>query len=160
MKLLHFLQICRNICYNCSVSDPINVLQKLLKTQGYSVTAPRKVVFDALQGQEPQTMRELFLQIQNKIDRASLYRTVTLFEELGVVQRLQIGWKYKLELTDKFSHHHHHLSCIKCGQTIAIDEDTALEKRMRQLAEAQGFKAQDHQLEIRGLCKACQNTGS
>jgi len=101
-------------------------------------------------------MHSVVAACNDKVDRASVYRTIQLFEQLGVVQRLQIGWKYKLELSDKFSAHHHHLSCVQCGRTIAIDEDTALEKRMRLLASAYGFLPQGHQLEIRGLCEACQ----
>ena len=103
-------------------------------------------------------MHDIVAGCHDKVDRASVYRTIQLFEQLGVVQRLQIGWKYKLELSDKFSTHHHHLSCVKCGSTIAIDEDAALEQRMRLLAKQHGFLPQDHQLEIRGLCESCQAT--
>lgn len=138
------------------MTDAPNQLRDLLKTCGYSLTAPRKVVFEVLQHKEPQTMRDLVAACRGKVDRASVYRTIQLFEQVGIVQRLQIGWKYKLELSDKFSVHHHHLSCIKCGHTIAIDEDAVLEKRMYALTMAYDFMPQDHQLEIRGLCNACQ----
>jgi len=138
------------------MTDISNQLQNLLKANGCSLTAPRKIVFVALQHEEPQSMHDIVAACHDKVDRASVYRTIQLFEQLGVVQRLQIGWKYKLELSDKFSTHHHHLSCIKCGRTIAIDEDIALEKRMRLLAKTHDFLPQDHQLEIRGLCKLCQ----
>lgn len=92
------------------------------------------------------------------VDRASVYRTVALFEALGIVQRLQIGWKYKLELSGDFVHHHHHLSCLQCGRIIALPEDTVLEKRLHALANTQNFLSQDHQLEIKGLCADCRAT--
>ncbi|HEY1835578.1 MAG TPA: Fur family transcriptional regulator [Candidatus Saccharimonadales bacterium] len=133
-----------------------DLFKSLLKAEGYSLTAARKAVFAALQHREPQTMHNIVAACRGQADRASVYRTIQLFESLGVVQRLQIGWKYKLELSDKFSSHHHHLSCTKCGRTIAIDEDPALEKRMRLLAKTNGFLPQDHQLEIRGLCSLCK----
>jgi Fur family transcriptional regulator, ferric uptake regulator len=138
------------------MSDPMTQLQLLLKAQGYSLTAPRKTVFAALQHHEPQTMHDIVAACRGQIDRASVYRTIQMFEALGVVQRLQIGWKYKLELSDKFSSHHHHLSCTTCGRTIAIHEDPTLEKRMRLLAKSHDFLPQSHQLEIRGVCKTCQ----
>jgi Fur family ferric uptake transcriptional regulator len=72
------------------------------------------------------------------------------------VHRLQIGWKYRLELTDAFTHHHHHLSCTLCGKVIPLPEDPMLEMRLRAMAGSQQFLAQDHQLEIRGQCKNCQ----
>ena len=85
------------------------------------------------------------------IDRASVYRTVTLFEKLGIVQRLQIGWKYKLELTDTFSHHHHHMACLQCGRIIPFDESPELETGLREITILKNFKMQGHQLEIHAL---------
>jgi Fur family ferric uptake transcriptional regulator len=120
------------------------------------MTEPRQVVFEALQNHEPQTMNSLVTACQQKIDRASVYRTVQLFERLGIVQRLQIGWKYKLELSDAFSHHHHHLSCSVCGIVIPIKEDKFLERQLYDLAEAHSFLPESHQLEIRGICEICR----
>lgn len=98
-------------------------------------------------------MHELVVAAKD-IDRASVYRTVDLFERLGIVQRINIGWKYKLELTDRFSDHHHHLSCTKCGKTIAMNENE-LEVFIEQIAHAHGFQPSAHQIEIQGLCSAC-----
>jgi Fur family ferric uptake transcriptional regulator len=137
------------------VVDSTFILQATLKANGFSLTSPRKAVFAALQNQEPQTMNRLVLACQDEIDRASVYRTIALFERLGIVQRLNIGWKYKLELSDTFSHHHHHLTCIKCGKVIPIAEDKVLEQQLNELSALHDFLPQDHQLEIRGLCQAC-----
>jgi Fur family ferric uptake transcriptional regulator len=104
---------------------------------------------------KPQTMHEL-VELCPEVDRASVYRTVALFERLGIVQRLQIGWKYKLELTDAFSHHHHHLTCLKCGRVISFDERAGLQTELRRIAEENNFMIQTHQLELQGLCSACQ----
>lgn len=136
------------------MSDPAEQFRLRLRTANLSLTATRQLVFAALQDQEPQTMAELVSACPG-INRASVYRTVSTFEELGIVQRLQIGWKYKLELTDSFAHHHHHLSCSNCGTIIALPEDDILEKRLLALARAHNFAAADHQLEIRGLCQSC-----
>jgi Fur family ferric uptake transcriptional regulator len=137
------------------MSDPTDQLQKTLKERGFSLTAVRKTTFEALQDSEPLTMQELVSRCQD-FDRASIYRTVMLFEQLGIVQRLQIGWKYKLELTDSFIHHHHHLTCIHCGVVTPLPEDATLEKRLQVLSTLQGFVPHDHQLEIRGLCRNCR----
>lgn len=134
------------------------VLQKILKENGYSLTAPRKVVCELLWDREPQSMRELTLQSRGKTDRASLYRTIALFEKLGIVQRIYIGWKYKIELSDIFTHHHHHISCLSCGKIVAITEEDEIEQLIQNLAAKHGFTAQNHQLEIRGLCQSCKAT--
>ncbi len=92
------------------------------------------------------------------VDRASVYRTIALFEQLSIVQRLQIGWKYKLELSDQFHHHHHHLTCLQCGKVIPLPEDRELETRLRMIAAHERFKIKGHQIEIQGLCESCRKS--
>lgn len=90
-----------------------------------------------------------------EVDRASVYRAVDLFERLRVVQRLNTGWKYKLELSDKFSEHHHHLTCISCGRTTPMN-GAELETLITKLAAGHNFRPTAHQIEIQGLCAQCQ----
>lgn len=137
------------------MEDDIHRLRALLHRHGHSLTAARSTVLTALAGQEPLTMRELIGRCRS-VDRASTYRTVALFEQLGVVQRVRLGWKYKIELSDAFQHHHHHLSCTACGAVRTITESAALERHLHRLARAYGFAPADHQLEIRGRCASCQ----
>ena len=125
----------------------------LLKQAGYSVTTARKQVFAALLGKEPLSMHEL-VGLAAAIDRASVYRAVELFEQLGIVQRIHTGWKYKIELTDKFSAHHHHLSCLGCGRTTAMNE-RQLETLIETLSAQHGFTPSAHQIEIQGYCPTC-----
>lgn len=132
------------------------LLADTLQQNGYSVTRTRQRVFGALEHQEPQTMNEIITSLAGVVDRASVYRTIALFEQLGIVQRLQIGWKYKIELSDRFSHHHHHLTCIVCGAIVALREDLLLEANLRGIALDYQYKPVAHQLEIQGVCPKCQ----
>lgn len=125
----------------------------LLKEQGHSLTKARLAVFEALLGQEPLSMHELTAKVRSN-DRASVYRAIDLFERLGIVQRLNTGWKYKLELTDKFAEHHHHLTCTRCGRTTAMNE-AELESLITRLATRHHFKPTAHQIEIQGICTNC-----
>jgi len=133
---------------------PKEVFSKLLKEHGQSVTAARLAVFDALVGHEPMSMNELVKSVGH-IDRASVYRAIGLFEQLGIVQRLNIGWKYKIELTDRFAEHHHHLTCTNCGKTISMNEHD-LELLISKLAADHNFTPTAHQIEIQGLCSDCR----
>ena len=136
--------------------SPQAQLRTLLKSQQQSLTQPRQIVFAALQHKEPQTLQEI-IKACPQIDRASVYRTITLFEQLGIVQRLQLGWKYKLELSDTFHDHHHHLTCDTCGRIMPLPEDQLLEDRLRELARTHQFTMRAHQLEIHGRCHDCGN---
>jgi Fur family ferric uptake transcriptional regulator len=138
------------------MADPLTQFKEVLKQHGQSLTAARLAVFEALQDKEPQSMADVVKACAGQADRASVYRTVGLFERLGIVKRLQIGWKYKLELSDAFHHHHHHLTCLHCGRIIPLPEDSLLEERLRLLAGRHHFRMKDHQLEIQGLCVDCR----
>lgn len=136
------------------MADPMAQLKNHLKGQGLSLTASRQVIFSALLRRETQTMADLIAACP-EIDRVTVYRNAALFEQLGIIQRRPIGWKYQLELSDAFRHHHHHLACLNCGRVIALSEDPILENRLKILAKDNDFLIQDHQLEIQGLCPDC-----
>lgn len=136
------------------MSESIEQLKNKLKATGYSLTSPRKIVFLALQNKEPLSMNQLILNCPG-VDRASIYRSISLYEKLGIVQRLNIGWKYKIELSNDFQNHHHHLSCIKCLRVIPFEESSSLEKQLKQISDKNNFTMQDHQLEIQGICNSC-----
>lgn len=131
-------------------------LSETLKKHGYSLTKPRQTVFAALQSGTPRSMRELTLDLSSVIDRASIYRTVALFEELGIVVRVQQGWKYKIELSDVFSPHHHHVTCTNCGRSMSFDEPDGLTELLDGIALENGFTHENHSLEISGLCAQCR----
>jgi len=136
--------------------DSSNPLQAALHQHGQSLTKPRRAVYAALQGEEPLTVPELIARCSG-VDRASVYRTISLFERLGIIQRLQTGWKYKLELSDQFHDHHHHATCLGCGKAEVLAEDASLEAHLSQLARASGFSVARHQLELQGWCADCQS---
>jgi Fe2+ or Zn2+ uptake regulation protein len=138
------------------MTQATNQLRAALYQHKLSITHARTAVFTALQNGGPLTMHELIKNCGATVDRASVYRTVALFERLGIIQRIQIGWKYRIELSDTFQHHHHHLHCIHCGSITALPEDPELEKRLQSLFQASGFAAEDHTLEVRGVCRNCR----
>jgi Fur family transcriptional regulator, ferric uptake regulator len=131
-------------------------LKSKLKAAHQSLTKARLLVFDTIQLHGPLSMNELVSRTDSQIDRATVYRVVDLFEQLEIVSKLQIGWKYKLELSGQFSSHHHHLTCLNCSKIIDIEPSETIEKAIAEMANAQGFKLKAHQLEITGICQNCQ----
>jgi Fur family ferric uptake transcriptional regulator len=129
-------------------------LGKLLNRNGCFLTKARLRLFRVLQRHGAMTTREILARL-NQFDQATVYRNLNLFEELGVIRKLQMGWHTKFELTDTFQNHHHHLNCLMCGHVIDLPEDSVLESEIARLSYKHKFKAVDHQLEIRGLCSAC-----
>lgn len=134
------------------------LLQRKLKEHGYSTTATRLAVFKALENTHPLYMGEIAQKLNGSVNRASIYRTIDLYEKLGIVQRLNIGWKYKLELSNEFQDHHHHLICTKCGCIKSFQEPANLNYMLEAIAQHDDFLLQNHQLELQGLCKSCRKS--
>jgi len=126
----------------------------VLHQHGCSVTAQRLLVFGLLAGGKPLSMAELQVMAAGNIDRASLYRTIALFERLGIVRRVHLGWKYKVELSDRFVEHHHHLTCLACHVVIPISEHE-LEGFIHAVTDRHNFVPTEHQVEIQGHCQLC-----
>jgi Fur family ferric uptake transcriptional regulator len=133
-------------------------LRSILKADGDSLTKPRKIVFDLMLNQPPQSMQVLVQRAKAKTDRATVYRTIELFERLGIVRRLNIGWKYKIELTDAFSGHHHHMYCTYCGRVFDLPDNPMLETMIDSVSTKNGFSPRGHQLEVFGLCVNCSKS--
>lgn len=146
------MQKCRNFAIFCTMDQ----FKSTLKSNNKSITNVRLAVFAALTSTESLTMAELVNIIGASADRASVYRTIKLFEHLGIVQRVHIGWKHKLELSDRFAPHHHHFNCLSCGHHLPITNHLQLERDIAGLCAASNFTPTDHQLEIRGYCQNCQ----
>ncbi|GAC1386554.1 MAG: Fur family transcriptional regulator [Candidatus Saccharimonadales bacterium] len=127
----------------------------LLHKLHQSITPGRRQMFNVLQQHGPLSMSDLIKYLPN-VNRASIYRNVTLFESIGIINRLPVGWKYQLELSDLFSDHHHHITCIKCGNVEPFQEEESLEKKIADIGTTAGYLVESHSLEIRGVCPVCQ----
>ena len=89
--------------------------------------------------------------IDPKISIATVYRTVKLLEEEGILAKHDFkGGKARYEALDES--HHDHLINIKTGEIIEfVDEE--IEKLQNKVAEKYGYKLVDHKLELYGIKK-------
>lgn len=129
--------------------------RKLLTDNGYFVTKPRQRIFSCLMNRPALSIKDL-IALVNEHNQASVYRNILLFEKLGIITVLQLGWQSKVELSDRFQHHHHHMTCFSCGSVQILKDNVAIEKEIRHLAQESGFSITDHSLEIQGICHACK----
>lgn len=131
------------------------VIDNELKKHGYSATKPRRLVFEVLERSGSLSMLQLELATKSQIDRASVYRTMRLYEELGFVRRIAHGWKYTFELSDVFSRHHHHLVCRICNTVVELEDVPELENAIHAMAKTYSYTNLKHEVEISGICSNC-----
>lgn len=134
-------------------TDRSTHLKTLLRTYGYSLTKARWLVFQAFTA-NPTTNARLGDKLDGRVDRASVYRTIAIFEKTDVIRRIWNGFKSQIELSDEFVPHHHHAQCRVCGTHIAIDSP-AIEAELVKAAHEIGFNLEDHHIELIGICKPC-----
>jgi Fur family ferric uptake transcriptional regulator len=91
------------------------------------------------------------------IGRATVFRTLEVLAELGVVERLDLPSGEHAYVGCEPAHHHH-VVCSRCGRTNEID-DSGLRDVVRQIARRTGYRVDDHRLELFGLCPTCLDEG-
>lgn len=136
------------------------ILRKVLEDSHSKITQPRLLVFRILLKDGPCSLAELTRKSQGKVNRVSVYRIIDLFERLGIVRRVPLGWRYKVELSEIFLDHHHHIVCLGCNKVVAVKENDMVEQTISQFASGTGFIVTSHQLELQGYCEKCQKRRS
>ena len=126
--------------------------QKCL-AKGVKLTEQRKIIAKIMSdSQDHPDVDELYRRaskIDSKISIATVYRTVKLFEESGIVTKHDFkGGKARYEELNEG--HHDHLIDIKTGEIIEFVDDE-IEKLQQKVADKYGYKLVDHKLELYGI---------
>lgn len=89
------------------------------------------------------------------VGRATVYRALEQMEELGLVQRIDVGSDSAgYEKVDPEGHHHHHIVCTDCGKVVPF-EDKQLEQAIHEIPVRDGFRIQSHDITLKGTCEDC-----
>ncbi len=133
----------------------------ILKQQGYRLTPQRRAVLNAIANRHDHlTPAALYKRVhpqQPSIGLATVYRTLEILAELGLICEVHTGGGCRSYLLRRPSEHHHHLICAECGVVVDfIDCDLGeLEQR---LSQKTGFEIENHLLEFFGHCRDCDKT--
>ena len=134
------------------------LFKNIIQERKLKLSYPRLLIYQELSNAvTPLSAQELFKSLirrKKRIGLTSIYRSLDLFESLGIVFKMINGStaKYKLcELED----HHHHIVCKTCGSVAELDFCDISDWSVK-VMESTGYQVTDHQLNFYGLCKACQ----
>ena len=128
-------------------------LEQLCADKGLRITEQRKVIARVLSDSEDhpdvEQLHERASKIDPKISIATVYRTVRLFEEAGVLDRHDFGdGRSRYEPAPEA--HHDHLIDVESGKVVEF-VDPELEALQKQIAEKLGYRLVDHRMELYGV---------
>ncbi len=140
------------------LSNMCTQVEEFLRSHRYKLTGARKEIIRILnESNRPLSVQEVHQQLNDTTaDLASVYRTMNLLCELGVITKLDFQEKlYRYELSDAFVPHHHHLICKRCGSIENIFEPCLPKGFEEKIRKHSGFEVESHVLEFYGVCESC-----
>ncbi len=132
--------------------------ERSVRDAGRRLTAQRRLVLRILAEADGHLdAGEIYAQAHQqgaRLSLATVYRTLNLLKEAGMVRELHLDEEHHhYELDDKGGHSH--LVCAVCGRVIEVASATFLEAA-RRLGEANGFDITAAQVELTGICADCR----
>lgn len=132
-----------------------------LKEKGCKLTTQRRAVLDILLENQckhlsTEDIYSCVKQQYPEIGLATVYRTVLLFEEMGIVDRLNFDdgcSRFELSSQEE-KHHHHHLMCEGCNKVFEVENDL-LDEIESHIENKYRFKVKNHNVMFYGLCEDC-----
>jgi manganese/iron transport system permease protein len=91
------------------------------------------------------------------VGRATIFRSLDVFTDLGLVERVDLPDGGHAYVACEPSHHHHAI-CTACGRSLDV-ADAGLDGALREIGSRLGFRVTSHRLELFGLCTACDASG-
>ena len=135
------------------MSDSRSKLEALCAERGLKMTDQRRVIARVLSESsdhpDVESLHKRATAVDPNISIATVYRTVRLFEEAGILERHEFGdGRSRYEAASET--HHDHLIDVETGNVIEFVDDE-LEMLQKRIAEKLGFRLVDHRMELYGV---------
>jgi Fur family ferric uptake transcriptional regulator len=147
---------CRSKYHDCV--DATSELGPVLRDAGYRLTSPRWLVWSVLRSAPGHLTAEQIAARVNEADPtvniSSVYRSLTLFEELDLVRESHLGIDGSARWEIAHPDDHFHMVCRKCG---SVDHHVGelVEQIRAHLADHHSFLADNVDLVVTGVCRDC-----
>jgi Fur family ferric uptake transcriptional regulator len=128
-------------------------IEKLCREKGLKMTKQRRVIARVLSESDDhpdaQALFRRASRIDPRISQATVYRTIRLFEETDILERLDFGDGPK-RYEEASGGHHDHLIDLDTGSVIEF-HNVEIERLQEEVARKLGFKLVDHRMELYGV---------
>jgi Fur family ferric uptake transcriptional regulator len=134
------------------------LLKNLFKEKRLRLSHPRLLIYKELLSTgnplNPQELYRSLLKKERRVGLTSVYRSLDLFESLGVVFKIIQGPNVRYKLCES-EDHHHHIICKICGDVAEL-KFCDISKWSKKVTESTGYQVTDHQVNFYGYCRACK----
>ncbi len=136
--------------------------REFLAIRGEKLTEPRRVlvrhIFDSHKHFDADELVADLLAAGRQVSRATVYRTLRLLVESGLLRELRLTNRTAYEHDFGYPSHDH-MHCSECNRVIEFRNDEI--RRLREaISMEQGFRAASHRFVITGVCSACSRARS
>ena len=147
--------------------DPTTARQKFLtflEGKNLRLTPQRQAIIDTVFSTDIHFTAEQLLewarQRDSTVSRATVYRTLPLLTESGLVQELDLGKDYKFYDPNYAEHpRHNHIICKDCDRIVEFESEK-IEKLESEITERLGFRIQTQRIQITGTCEELKRLGA
>ncbi len=130
-------------------------MKEYLQKHQIQVTKQRILILKALKSADHAlTIDEILQKIDEPINHTTLYRSLALFVQKGLVYQTDFRKGVAYYEFQEDGQHHHHLVCTSCGKTDEIDLCPL--SSLKKIESEKGFIIKSHHFELFGLCLDCQ----
>jgi Fe2+ or Zn2+ uptake regulation protein len=129
-----------------------------IRSSGHRLTRQRRLVLEVLQDSQDHLDADMIYDRAKardpNIGLATIYRSLALLKEAGLVQEHRLGENHgHFETTQ--SAPHHHFTCLKCGRVIEFEAPQVM-AAARKLCKSEGLQVTEIRLHLSGYCSQCR----
>ena len=126
----------------------------VLENRGYKATAPRKAIVKLLERKHESFTTEALSEELPSVGRATVYRTIKLLLEAGVVCKLLMMDGAHVYSLTRVGHRHHHSVCVQCG-AVGEFKAATIDRALRAIGADIPGQVVDHHIELYVTCHDC-----
>ena len=128
------------------------------------LTRPRRAIIETVFSTEKHFTAEELLgwarRRDKSVSRATVYRTLPLLTESGLVREMDFGKDYKFYDPNYAEHpHHNHIICQDCGKIVEFESEK-IERLENKISRRLGFSVRAHRLQITATCEEFRQLGA
>ena len=143
-------------------SSPVEKFREFLASKNQRLTHERRIIVEEVFGShehfdaEQLVERLSSLKADRRVSRASVYRTLALLEEAGMLRKVTRSNSRDVYEHDYGYPAHDHMICQCCGRLIEFPAEE-ISKILNRVTKQHGFSMTGHRLEVFGVCRYCSN---